>query len=757
MERAVRPGAARRPTGSPRPAEGPAPAGPIGTPAHLAHLQRTAGNQAVAGLLLPGGTATVQRCGDHPCDCSAEERAEHDTAVQRLTAHADPGPDAPLSLQRDFLTDAWRGLSAAGPAVARAGRLITTALTDPAQLPAVLAAVAWEEIPDAAKGPLIDQVLRACLTAARTVELPSPPGVPTGTILRHVAIGALERALGYPAGIKVRIADRMAQIILRPSPDFSIGFLSGLVAGLWDGLTGPFVLLWDLVKIGYEIQAAQLRLLATLADRQSRDALSRDVQATLDRVNAQLSTLLADLRAGRTEPRTILALIDRMVAAALRGVESLGASLSDALLRFLTRPDRQLGEGVGWVAGTATFEVLLLVLTEGGYTALKGAVGGLRAAIRLAEAGAAVAEALTPVRAALTAFRGFAAGNRALAPLVEAVEALLALLVRYLRFSYGLGPAGGAARAGERLGAAGERGAAREIRVAETAMRETHEITLLADGRLIRCSDRCLQLAESIAERGRALAAARMPEESARLAREAEQISAEARALAGNRGLGPAEREAREQALLRRAGSLERQTAAAEREALRRIVDPGRVRTAACRRIAADNPAVGALRQFDVQLTHLEGELDKCAELAFDPSMRGLVRDEVQRLAKEAAEVEEAMRRLAPARSGPAAAFDAAAFEASLVRLPAGERVARVGTEAERQAARHGFQRDRGLSALNNRDVYRDPTNGHLYSVDTQHGRFEHCAPNGNHLGEVKLDLTKVPNSQSADHSLTVG
>jgi hypothetical protein len=83
--------------------------------------------------------------------------------------------------------------------------------------------------------------------------------------------------------------------------------------------------------------------------------------------------------------------------------------------------------------------------------------------------------------------------------------------------------------------------------------------------------------------------------------------------------------------------------------------------------------------------------------------------------------------------------------------------VARVGTEAERQAARHGFQRDRGLSTLNNRDVYRDPGTGHLYSVDTQHGRFEHCAPNGNHLGEVKLDLTPVPGSQSADHSLTVG
>jgi hypothetical protein len=162
-------------------------------------------------------------------------------------------------------------------------------MSNPAQLPAVLAAIAWEEIPQAVKGPLIDQVLRACLTAAWTVEMPNPPGVSTGTIFKHVAIGALGRAPSYPTGIKVRIADRMAQIILRPSPDFAIGFLSGLVSGLWDGLTGPFVLLWDLVKIGYEIQAAQVRLIATLANRQSREALTRDVRAAPDRVDAQVS------------------------------------------------------------------------------------------------------------------------------------------------------------------------------------------------------------------------------------------------------------------------------------------------------------------------------------------------------------------------------------------------------------------------------------------------------------------------------------
>jgi hypothetical protein len=653
-ERPTQRPAARRPAGA---VSEPVRVGSVRTAEDLTRLQRAAGNQAVTGLLAPPDTLVAQRCGDHPCDCSPEERAAADgrPSVQRLAAHPDPGPNAPLSVQRDFLSDAWQGLTSVGPAVARAAQLVSGAISNPLQLPAVLAAIAWEEIPDALKGPLIDRVLRACLSVARTVEVPGPPGPSVGPILKHVAIGALERALDYPTGIKVRIADRMAQLILRPGADFAIGFLVGLLGGLWDGITGPFVLLWDLVKIGYEIQAAQLRLLASLADSESRETLTRDVRAALDRVGAQASGLLAQLRAGRADPGTILNLIDNMVNAALRGVESIGASLSDSLLRFLTRPDRQLGEGVGWVAGTATFEILLLVLTEGGYTALKSAATGLRAVIRMAETGAAIAEALAPVRAALGAFRGLAASNRALAPLVEAVEELLSLLVRYIRFSYGLGPTGGAARAGERLGGAAEHGASQQIRIADTAMRETHEITLLADGRLIRCSPTCAELITSVTERGPALAASRMPEESARLAREAEQITAEARALAANHALDAAERAAQERALLRRAASLERQTAAAELAALRRITDPARLRTAACRRIMAENPNSAALRQFDARLREIERDLEGCADLAFDPALRVTVEDEVRILAEEAREMEEAMRRLAPGSSAPIA------------------------------------------------------------------------------------------------------
>lgn len=60
---------------------------------------------------------------------------------------------------------------------------------------------------------------------------------------------------------------------------------------------------------------------------------------------------------------------------------------------------------------------------------------------------------------------------------------------------------------------------------------------------------------------------------------------------------------------------------------------------------------------------------------------------------------------------------------------------------------------------MNNREVYSD-SNGYLYSLDTQHGRWEKIdGKTGKHIGEVYLhDLKSVPNSydQSGKHNLKV-
>lgn len=98
-------------------------------------------------------------------------------------------------------------------------------------------------------------------------------------------------------------------------------------------------------------------------------------------------------------------------------------------------------------------------------------------------------------------------------------------------------------------------------------------------------------------------------------------------------------------------------------------------------------------------------------------------------------------------------------FEHRLFKLPAGERVAVIKNEVVKIAEELEFKKDSKLSKLNNRDVYKDK-NGNIYSLDTQHGRWESInSKNGRHQGEVTLhSLTPVDGTidSSGKHDLKV-
>lgn len=85
------------------------------------------------------------------------------------------------------------------------------------------------------------------------------------------------------------------------------------------------------------------------------------------------------------------------------------------------------------------------------------------------------------------------------------------------------------------------------------------------------------------------------------------------------------------------------------------------------------------------------------------------------------------------------------------------DRVAAVKTEVNRIVNEKGLIKDNKLTRINDRDVYRNPDTGELFSVDTQHGRFESLNPkNGKHLGEVDIDFNPIKNSidKSGGHDL---
>jgi|GEM_PF-4064269 hypothetical protein len=64
-------------------------------------------------------------------------------------------------------------------------------------------------------------------------------------------------------------------------------------------------------------------------------------------------------------------------------------------------------------------------------------------------------------------------------------------------------------------------------------------------------------------------------------------------------------------------------------------------------------------------------------------------------------------------------------FEKELAILASGERVAKVKEMADKVTSANEMEKDNKLTKLNNRDVYFRNTDGNLYPLDTQHGRFE--------------------------------
>ena len=76
----------------------------------------------------------------------------------------------------------------------------------------------------------------------------------------------------------------------------------------------------------------------------------------------------------------------------------------------------------------------------------------------------------------------------------------------------------------------------------------------------------------------------------------------------------------------------------------------------------------------------------------------------------------------------------AADFEKRISNLSSEERVAAVKEKARNVAREKGLVKDSKLSKLNGRDIYKDTKTGEYYSVDTQHGRFEHLNKRGSAL-----------------------
>ena len=221
-------------------------------------------------------------------------------------------------------------------------------------------------------------------------------------MLKAGVVGFLKGVKGQKPATKVAITNKLAKIISGGSPAFIVGFVKGLLKGIWEGLTDPFILMYEGIK--------GLGNLITWLNDTANEALSpQPSPATDQKGEASAAPKVDKVAIGQTlqqmgqelQPPATQVTEGFMpaVKAAFSGGEGLtfeglrqklgeawgavesaitnaGGELAQKVCAFMMEgtAEGQMGETVGWLAGTIAFEVALAILTAGGATAAKGAM-----------------------------------------------------------------------------------------------------------------------------------------------------------------------------------------------------------------------------------------------------------------------------------------------------------------------------------------------------------------------------------------------
>lgn len=87
------------------------------------------------------------------------------------------------------------------------------------------------------------------------------------------------------------------------------------------------------------------------------------------------------------------------------------------------------------------------------------------------------------------------------------------------------------------------------------------------------------------------------------------------------------------------------------------------------------------------------------------------------------------------------------------------ERIAVIRVKLTEVAQAKGWKKENGLTEMNKRIIYKDPSTGGYWAFDTQHGRFEKLDKKGRHQGEYDIDLKFIEGSidDSGGHDIKLG
>ncbi len=293
---------------------------------------------------------------------------------------------------------------------------IGLAIVNPAMIPMILFGHAWMALPDCIKAPIIDLLLDAAIAVLEAL-----PGValfgPLWAILRSGVIGFLRGLRKQDTKTKEQVSNKIARIISGSSPAFLLGFVEGFLQGVWEGLTDPFVLIWTVIEGLGKVATWLVDLAAQALGPKDKVAVApasapaaapstageplptrAELGERVGQMGAELAPHVEQVTGGFWPAvqsvfqggqgltfEDLIARLGEMWASVEMSVQNGSEGLAARLCEFFMRDEAEgeLGKGVGWLAGTIAFEVLLTVLTAGAWEPVSAAGKALKVFTRI--------------------------------------------------------------------------------------------------------------------------------------------------------------------------------------------------------------------------------------------------------------------------------------------------------------------------------------------------------------------------------------
>ena len=243
---------------------------------------------------------------------------------------------------------------------------IAAVVLNPFGISGLLLGGLWYLTPDCLKGPLINFLLDIMIGFLEIL----PPLPMLGILwpfVKTLTLGYLRRMREFDTERKVRLTNKIALIIAGQSPSFFLGFLLGIAMGVWEGVTGPFMMIADLFQLPGLIMGFVRQIQEYLGGlwEEAGELLS----AAQENASTTVQSIIDGARDLLSDPMKIVDLISTAIQTALGAVESLGRSAADQVIGIFEQDDSALGQALGSLIGQMLFDAVVSFFTAGGAAA----------------------------------------------------------------------------------------------------------------------------------------------------------------------------------------------------------------------------------------------------------------------------------------------------------------------------------------------------------------------------------------------------